>query len=90
MKSFVHQGREPDLYFWRDSTGHEVDVLIDQGAVLVPVEVKSGETVTSDFFKGLLFFRDLEKDPNAPAALIYGGDRLFEQNGVKVYSWQIL
>lgn len=89
-KSFVHQGREPDLYFWRDSTGHEVDVLIDQGAVLVPIEVKSGETVTGDFFKGLIFFRDLEKDPDAPAALIYGGDRLFEQNGVKVYSWQVL
>jgi predicted AAA+ superfamily ATPase len=89
-KSFIHQGHEPDLYFWRDSTGHEVDILIDQGAVLVPVEVKSGETVTSDFFKGLLFFRDLEKDPDAPAALIYGGDRLFEQNGVKVYSWQVL
>jgi hypothetical protein len=25
-----------------------------------------------------------------PAALVYAGDRTFEQHGVKVYSWQVL
>lgn len=89
-KTSVHQGREPDLYFWRDSPGHEVDVLIDQGATLVPVEIKSGETVTSDFFSGLTFFRNLAGQQSAPTALIYAGDRTFEQQGVKVYSWQVL
>jgi len=89
-KTAVHQGREPDLYFWRDSAGHEVDVLIDQGTTLVPVEVKSGETVTSDFFRGLTFFRDLAGEPEAPAAILYAGDRTFEQHGMKVYSWRVL
>jgi uncharacterized protein len=90
LKASVHQGREPDLYFWRDAAGHEVDVLIDRGASLVPVEVKAGETVTPDSFAGLAFFRELARDPNGPAALVYAGDRTFEQHGVKVYGWQVL
>jgi len=89
-KAALNLGREPDLYFWRDATGHEVDILIDQGATLVPVEVKSGETVTGDFFTGLTFFRDLAGAQSTPAALVYAGDRTFEQRGVKVYSWQVL
>jgi predicted AAA+ superfamily ATPase len=89
-KTSAHLGREPDFYFWRDSTGHEVDVLLDQGTTLVPLEIKSGETVTSDFFKGLIFFRDLAGEQGGPAALLYAGDRTFEQQGVKVYSWKVL
>lgn len=89
-KGALHQGREPDLYFWRDAAGHEVDVVIDQGATLVPLEIKSGETVTNNFFDGLKFFRNLAGDPNGPAGLVYAGDRTFEQFGVKVYSWQVL
>lgn len=89
-KGALHQGREPDLYFWRDATGHEVDILLDQSAALVPLEIKAGETVANNFFDGLKFFRQLAGDPNGPAALVYGGDRTFEQFGVKVYSWQVL
>ncbi len=90
IKTSLHQGREPDLYFWRDSTGHEIDVLLDQGAALVPLEIKSGETVTADFFAGLTWFRNLAGAAGTPAALVYAGARTFEQQGVKVYSWQVL
>lgn len=88
IKAALHQGREPDLYFWRDSTGHEVDLVFEQGGALVPLEIKSGETVSPDFFAGLQFFRELAGDPNGPAALVYAGDRTFEQHGIKVYSWR--
>ena len=48
IKSFAAQRRDPPLHFWRDATGHEVDVLIDSDGRVVPVEVKSGQTVTAD------------------------------------------
>jgi len=87
-KGFVHRGREPDLHFWRDSAGHEIDLLVETGPEsLVPIEVKSRETVTRDFFKGLDFWRDLVGDPKAPAALVYGGDRSLLRRGVTVYGW---
>ena len=90
IKTCLHQGREPDLHFWRDSAGHEIDVLLDQGTAVVPLEIKSGETVTADFFSGLSWFRNLAGPAGAPAALVYAGGRTFEQQGVKVYSWQVL
>lgn len=90
-KGFVHRGQEPDLYFWRDSAGHEIDVLVETGPEsLVPVEAKSGETVTRDFFKGLDFWRNLVGDPEAPAALVYGGDRSHRRRGATVYGWRDL
>ena len=89
-KGFIHRGMEPDLYFWRDAAGHEVDLVIDRGSELVPLEVKAGETVTGDFFRGLTFFRDLAGNPTGPAGLVYGGGRTFTQHGVKVYSWGVL
>ncbi len=90
LKNFLHRGQEPDLYFWRDSTGHEIDALIDQGDERVAIEVKSAQTVASDFFAGIDFWRNLVGDPEAPAALIYGGDRSYQRRGVSVLSWSML
>jgi predicted AAA+ superfamily ATPase len=52
-KQRLNAGRSLDLYFWRDSTGHEVDILIETSAGLVPVEIKSGSTYASDWPDGL-------------------------------------
>jgi len=90
IKNFLHQGQEPDLYFWRDSTGHEIDAVIDRGRERLAVEVKSAQTVVQDFFAGIDFWRNLVGDPEAPAALVYGGDRSYRRSGVVVCSWSSL
>jgi predicted AAA+ superfamily ATPase len=90
IKNFLHQGREPELTFWRDSAGHEVDLILEDGPVTVPIEIKSGSTIASEFFAGLDFWRRLAGEPTGPAALVYGGDRTFEQHGAKVLSWRTL
>lgn len=86
-KNFVHRGEQPGLYFWRDAAGHEIDIIIDMGARLIPVETKSAQTEASDFFDTLTYWRELSGNPNAPAALIYGGDQSFRRSGVAVYPW---
>lgn len=50
---YLHDGVSPPLYFWRDSNGREVDVLVDLGTRGIPIDVKSSETVASDFLSGL-------------------------------------
>ncbi|HPQ72191.1 MAG TPA: ATP-binding protein [bacterium] len=86
-KNIVHRGEQVGLFFWRDAAGHEVDVIIDLGTTLTPVEVKSGQTVASDFFDNLQYWRKLSGDENAPAALVYGGDQSFKRSGAFVYPW---
>ncbi len=58
---------------------------IADGEKLTPLEVKSGQSVPSDFFAGLRFWRELAGDAAAPAALVYGGDRSFRREDVTVY-----
>jgi len=86
-KNFMHRGERPSLYFWRDAAGHEVDIVIDLGRTTIPVETKSAQTVASDFFDNLLYWRKVSGDENAPAALVYGGDSSFKRSGVVVYPW---
>ncbi|MBI1789131.1 MAG: DUF4143 domain-containing protein, partial [Acidobacteria bacterium] len=87
LKNFVHRGEQPGLYFWRSASGHEVDVLVDTGSRLLPVEIKSGQTIAGDFFAGLNYWRQLSGHPDAPAALVYAGDRPLRRSGTVVYPW---
>ena len=87
LKNAYNRGSEPDLYFWRDSTGHEIDLLIDRGTTLIPIEIKSGQTVASDFFTSLDYWRTLAERPEAAAALVYGWTSSYRRQGVSVISW---
>ena len=90
MKNALNRGEEPDLHFWRDSTGHEVDLLLEHGGGLVPIEIKSGATLADDFFAGLRYWLDLAGTPDGPAALVYGGGPSVRRAGIGVYSWSDL
>ncbi len=90
LKNFLHRGKEPDLYFWRDSTGHEVDAVVDLGRNRVAIEIKSAQTIAPDFFAGLEFWRRVVGDPEAPAALVYGGDSNHRRGGIAVHGWRSL
>ena len=87
LKNYHNRGLEPDIYFWRDSAGHEIDLLLDQGATQIPVEIKSGQTIASDFFKDLDFWRNLAGQPDGIAGLVYGGDASYKRRGLSVLPW---
>ena len=89
-KNFLHRGDQPRLHFWRDTAGHEVDIVVDMGAGLIPVEIKSAQTVASDFFDGLAYWRKLTGAEQGPSALVYGGDQAFTRSGASVYPWYVL
>jgi len=86
-KSYLHGGEQPRLFFWRDSAGHELDIVIDRGDALIPVEIKSGQTFSPDFMDDLMYWRTLTGDEKAPGAVIYGGEDSFVREGVVVRPW---
>ena len=60
IKYYYNSGERPHhVYFWRDQTGNEVDCVINKDSTLVPIEIKAGKTIVSDFFKNLEFFKKL-------------------------------
>ncbi len=87
LKARYNAGESSNLYFWRDRSGHEVDVLIDHGAQLSPLEIKSGQTIIQDYFKGLDFWRKLADDSTGPAWVVYGGDNQQVRSDTTVLPW---
>lgn len=59
VKQMYHQNNLKDLWFWRDSAGHEVDFMIEDDNGFQIVEFKASMTVLSDMFKGLDYFEEL-------------------------------
>ncbi|MBI3011746.1 MAG: ATP-binding protein [Candidatus Omnitrophica bacterium] len=86
-KNFMHSGESPPLYFWRDVSGHEIDLLLDWGDQLVPIDVTSSQTLSGETFRALRFWRTLRRQPKAPAALVYGGEQAVQREDVMVYPW---
>ena len=89
LKNYMNRGEEHAIYFWRDSTGNEIDVLIDEGDKLIPMEIKAGQTVASDFFKGIRFWKKLTADIGQEAALVYGGDKSYIRSDTYLYPWSV-
>lgn len=52
LKRRYNQGLPSNLYFRRNNTGDEVDLVIEQGEQLIPVEIKSSQTFNTDFLAG--------------------------------------
>ena len=86
VKGALNRGIRPEVYFYRDSHGNEVDLLIREGGRLIPVEIKSASTFSPDFLKGLERFRVLGLDGVAPGAVLYDGAERFEIRGVRVFN----
>jgi len=87
IKARLNRGKTNNLYFWRDKTGHEVDVLSVQGERLNAVEVKSGMTITYEAFTGLEYWRKVSGKPGK-SVLIYGGGEKQERRRAMVMGWE--
>ena len=90
LKAFWNRGEPADLHFWRDSQGLEVDLLVDRGGALHPIEVKSGQTLASDFFASLGKWSELAGRGNLQSWLVYGGDSALRRGQVDVIPWEDL
>ncbi len=77
-------GSMSDLYFYRDNHGNEVDLCIESGRKLYLVEIKSSETFTSRFTKGLRCLSDILKDDVSGAYVFYNGKEKFKMDGIDV------
>ncbi len=93
VSELVKQGynriRRPNLSFFRDSGGHEIDILLDRGATVAPVEVKSAATIADSFFDGLTYYRNLNAQSES-GTLVYGGTGNQTRRGHQVIDFRSL
>ena len=83
LKKRYNAGKSNNLFFWRDNVGNEIDLLIESGTRPVPVEIKSGQTVTNDYFKGILFWNKISQTEGG--YVLYNGDMVQKRsNGITI------
>ena len=97
IKGALNKGIRPEIFFFRDSHGNEVDLLIKEKGTLTPVEIKSAGTFSADFIKGLERFQMLKIKRVATGAVLYNGEQQFNVRGVRIFNpflvediWQTL
>lgn len=88
VKQMYHQNNLKDLWFWRDSAGHEVDFMIEDDNGFQIVEFKASMTVLSDMFKGLDYFEKLSGWDNLSKSLVYAGNKAQNRTKAKVIPWK--
>jgi len=87
LKARFNKALPSNLYFWRNNKGDEIDLVIDRGEELIPVEIKSGRTLNTDFFRGLERWRVLSST-DSEGYLVYGGDVESRNRSTVIIPWQ--
>jgi predicted AAA+ superfamily ATPase len=87
LKARCNAGKVPNLYFFRDSNGNEVDILIQNGRELIAIEVKSGATYKGSLLKGLKRIRSLSPSVSQ-CYLVYSGDEFEFSDGTTALNYQ--
>ncbi len=90
LKHRHNLGLPPDLYFWRDNHGLEVDLMFEHQGRLHAVEVKSGTTYAGDWLHAARRWRALVGAQAADPVLVYGGPSSHAREDHRVLSWRDL
>lgn len=88
QKRRFHTQYDQDMYFWRDHKGREIDLILDQGETLVPIEIKSGVTKKGNYFDGLDYWNHLSGNNSKKSYVIYGGKEDQVRSSGKLLGWQ--
>ena len=76
-----------NAFFWRDNIGNEIDLIIEHGSSLQPVEFKSGQTPRGDYFATLHKWLEWAGTRAHRPAVVYGGSKAMTRDGVVLLPW---
>ncbi len=89
-KNHLNRNLHAGHYFWNAAGSHEIDLLLDKGGRLFPIEIKSGRTINPHFFDGLQYFQPLSGALPEDSFLVYGGDEVQKRSIAQVLGWRHL
>ena len=96
LKYRFNRGRRSNLSFYRDGKGNEVDLVLELGTGLFPIEIKAGATISPDYFKGLKSFEKVVTAMkgritlSGGSGLIYGGSEKQRRGATMIYPFNAI
>ena len=91
IKHNFNRGEYRLPYFWQDSRGKEIDCLLVDGEKIVPIEIKSGKTISNSYFDNLEYWHQLAAAPKKEQGyVVYGGNQSLQTSAGSFVSWREL
>ncbi|MCI5065216.1 ATP-binding protein [bacterium] len=84
LKHRFHSAKSNNLFYYRDSKAHEVDIILEQAHAPLLLEVKFSKTLCQSFQKGFQAFIDATSFQNADKILVYDGEPKKSAYGMEV------
>jgi predicted AAA+ superfamily ATPase len=90
-KRVAHLGEKPPLFFWRDKTGNEIDLIVDLGSYTLPIEIKLSKTYSSSLKTSMKKFFGITQDSIHNGIVLYTGERIVGRGSdMMVVPWWML
>ncbi len=87
-KRVYHTGEKPSFYFWRDKTGNEIDLIVDIGSKLLPIEIKASKTYSPELKSNIFSWLNLKNNTSEKGLVIYRGEEVIgKKSPVSVIPW---
>jgi predicted AAA+ superfamily ATPase len=90
LKNSINTNDHANLYYWRDHTGNEIDCIIEKDTHIKAIEIKSGKTIPTDYFKNLNKFQEMSGIKSNDLFLIYAGTENQSRRNLTIRSWESL
>ncbi len=90
IKTRCNLNKKPNLYFYRDNHKNEVDVLIVSGDQFIAIEIKSAQTFTPEFLKGLNLMHKISPEKMTAGYVVYAGDYQQQINQFQLINYKNL
>lgn len=84
LKASYNNGKEPQLSFWRDNKGNEIDLIDNNGEKQCAYEIKSAKTFSTDFTKGLHYWTKLSSADSSQCNIVYAGEKTMQMSDCKL------
>ena len=76
----IHVSEKLPLYFWRDKTGNEIDLIVENGMQILPVEIKSSKTYNASMKSNISAWLTLKENTSEKGIVIFRGDTVVRKN----------
>lgn len=89
LKQNYNKGELPNIYYWRDQNGRiEIDCVIDKATTMVPLEIKSSETISPSFFDNLKQFNEIAQISSENNIIVYAGSTKQSRSAGTIINWE--
>ena len=90
LKYIYNHKLNSNVYFFRDSNGNEMDAILELPGKIKAIEIKSGRTITNDFFKGFQVWNKFSGEEIPENYLVYAGEDYQSRSVATVLGWKHL